>query len=95
MSEPEVATVGTKGQIVIPKKMRKELKITANTKVAVYKRGNKLVVTKLEVPPLGEGLKELFKEIDQQYKGKRRPTEKEVLSEIQAYRKEKRAEQGA
>ena len=95
MSEPEIATVGTKGQIVIPKRMRKELKITTNTKVAVYKKGNKLVVAKLEVPPLGDELKELFKEIDKQYRGKRRPTEKEILAEIQAYRKAKRAAQGA
>lgn len=95
MSEPEIATVGTKGQIVIPKRMRKELKITTNTKVAVYKKGNKLVVAKLEVPSLGEELKELFREIDAHYGGKRRPTEKEILAEIQAYRKEKRTSQGA
>lgn len=51
-------------------------------------------MAKLEVPPLGDELKELFKEIDEHYRGKRRPTEKEILAEIQAYRKEKRAAQG-
>jgi AbrB family looped-hinge helix DNA binding protein len=95
MEEPEVATVGTKGQIVIPKKMRKELKITTNTKVAVYRKGDKLVVAKLEVPPLGDELGELFDEIDRRYKGKRKPTEKDILAEIQAYRKVRRAAQGA
>lgn len=89
--EPEIAVVGTKGQIVIPQQLRRELKITPKTKLAVYRRGDKLVVTRLKVPPLGEDLTDLFKEIDKQYEGKKRPTEKEVLEEIQAYRREKRA----
>ena len=53
-------------------------------------RGNKFVVTKLELPPLGEKLKELFREIDKRYKRKRRPTEREILASIQSYRDEKR-----
>ncbi|MFQ6135225.1 MAG: AbrB/MazE/SpoVT family DNA-binding domain-containing protein [Nitrososphaerales archaeon] len=93
--EPEIAVVGTKGQIVIPLQLRRQLKITPKTKLAVYRRGDKLVVAKLRVPPLGEELTGLFREIDKQYKGKRRPSEKEILEEIQAYRREKRAEQGA
>jgi len=90
MEEPEITTVGTKGQIVIPLQIRKELRIKPKTKLAVYRRGNKLVMAKLEVPSLGEELKGLFEEIDKQYMGKRRPTEREILAEIQAYRKEKR-----
>ena len=53
-------------------------------------RGNKLDVTKLELPPLGEELKELFDEVDRRYKRKRRPTEREILASIQSYRDEKR-----
>jgi len=92
--ETEIAVVGTKGQIVIPQKLRRELKITAKTKLAIYRKDDKLVVTKLNVPPLGEELKELFREIDEQNKGKKKPTEKKILEEIQAYRHEKRAKQG-
>ena len=95
MEEPEIATVGTKGQIVIPQQMRRELGIKPRTKLAVYKRGDKLVVAKLEVPPLGEELKGLFEDIDERYKRRNRPTEREILEEIQAYRKEKRMTQGA
>ena len=87
--EPEIAIVGTKGQIVIPQQLRRELRITPKTKLAVYRKGDKLVVTRLKVSPLGEEFKDLFKEIDRQYKGKRRPTEKEILEEIQAHRREK------
>jgi AbrB family looped-hinge helix DNA binding protein len=90
--EFEIAIVGSKGQIVIPQRLRKELAITPNTKLCVYRKDDKLVVVKLMVPPLAD-LKELFKEIDEQNKGKKKLTEEEVLEEIQAYRREK-AKQG-
>ena len=83
--ESDVAVVGTKGQIVIPQRFRKELQITPNTKVLVYRKDDKLVVTRLKVPPLEE-LRGLFKEIDLQNKGKKTPSEKEILEDIQAYR---------
>jgi len=95
MEEPEVAVVGTKGQIVIPRQLRAKLNIKPKTKLAVYRRGDKLVVTKLKIPSLDEELEELFREIDKHYKGKRRPTEKEILEEIQAYRIERRSKQVA
>ena len=91
--EPEIAVVGTKGQIVIPQKFRKELAIKPNSKLCVYKKDDKLVVIKLDVPPM-EDLKQLFAEIDRQNKGRSKPAEEEILEEIQAYRQEKRAKQG-
>lgn len=92
--ESDVAVVGTKGQIVIPQRFRKQLKITPKTKVVLYCKDDKLVLTKLSVPPLKK-LEELFREIDARNKGKTPPTEQEILEEIQAYRRSKRAEQGA
>ncbi len=89
----DVAVVGTKGQIVIPQRFRKQLKIKPKTKMVLYRLDDKLVLTKLNIPPLTE-LKELFKEIDQQNKGKEPPTEKEILEEIQAYRRTRPAKQG-
>ena len=86
-----MAVVGTKGQIVIPKQIRADLNIRPKTKLAVYRRGDKLVVTKLRIPSLGEELKALFREIDVQFREKRRPTEKEILEEIRAYRRERRS----
>jgi antitoxin PrlF len=85
--EPEIAVVGTKGQIVIPQRLRKELAIKPNTKLCVYRKDDKLVVVKLKVPPLTD-LKELFKKIDEQNKRKKKPTEEEILEEIQANRRE-------
>ena len=86
----DIAVVGTKGQIVIPQRFRKDLAITPNTKVIVYRKNDKLVIAKLIVPPLEE-LKELFTEVDQQNKAKKKPTEEEILSDIQAYRHVKRS----
>jgi AbrB family looped-hinge helix DNA binding protein len=94
MEEPEVAIVGTKGQIVIPKQMRIDLKIRPKTKLALYRRGDKLVVAKIRIPSLGGELTELFREIDEQYNAKRKPTEKEILEEIQLYRRERRSTLG-
>jgi AbrB family looped-hinge helix DNA binding protein len=87
--EAEIAVVGTKGQIVIPQRLRRELMITPNTKLVVYRKDDKLVVTKLKVPLLGEELKDLFREIDEQNKGKKKSTEEEILEEIQFYRRKK------
>ena len=92
--EPEIAIVGTKGQIVIPQRIRKELNIISKTKLIVYRKGDKIVVTKLELPPLREELKDLFSEIDKQTKGTK-ISDKEILKEIQTYRLEKRAQKGA
>ncbi len=90
----EIAVVGTKGQIVIPQRFRKELAITPNTKIIVYRRDDKLVLAKLKIPPL-EQLNDLFSEIDEQNKGKSQPNEKKILDEIQANRALKRGKQGA
>lgn len=90
MSEPEIAVVGTKGQIVIPQRLRTKLNIKPNNRIAIYRRGNKLVLTKLDVPSLDEKLNATFVQIDEQYRGKKKPTEKEILKEIQAFRKEAR-----
>lgn len=92
--EPEIAVVGTKGQVVIPQRFRKALNITSKTKLVVYRKDDKLVVTKLKVLPLEKELEKLFKEIDEQNKGKKKPTEKEILEEIQVHRCEKRTRQG-
>ena len=95
VEEPKIAVVGTKGQIVIPQQLRRELKIKPKTRLAVYRKGDKLLVTKLKVPSLSQELRKLFSEIDEQYKRKKRPTERELLEEIQAYRQEKQARPSA
>jgi AbrB family looped-hinge helix DNA binding protein len=93
--EPEIAVVGTKGQIVIPQQLRDDLGIKPKTKLALYRKGDKIVVTKLKILPLVEDLKEFLRGIDEGRKDRKRPTEREILEEIQAYRRERLKTQGA
>ena len=68
--EFEIAIVGSKGQIVIPQRLRKELAITPNTKLCVYRKDDKLVVVKLMVPPLAD-LKDFSRKSTNRTKEKR------------------------
>ena len=86
--EYEIAIVGSKGQIVIPQRIRKELAITPNTKLSLYRKDDKLVVAKLIVPPLAN-IKETIKETDEQKKEKEKPTEK-VSEKTPAHRRKKK-----
>jgi len=73
--ETEIVVVGTKGQIVIPQRLRKELAITPKTKLCVYRKDDKLVVAKLKFPPLAE-LWELLQGKWQTEENKNRTTKK-------------------
>ena len=90
--ETEIAVVGTKGQIVIPQKLRKELKITSKTKLVLYRKDDAIVLTKLQLPSPREELEKLACEVSKQQKAK--ISEKEILKEIQSYRLEKRGRKG-
>ena len=95
MEEPEIATVGTKGQVVIPQQIRKELGIGPKTKRAIFSRGGRLVAAKIEAPSIGDELESLFRESDERQKRSKRPTEREILAQIRAYRTGNRASKGA
>jgi len=49
MSEAEVITVGEKGQIVIPKKFRQDLKIEKGTKVLATEQNDKIVLKPMKL----------------------------------------------
>ena len=91
LEEPEIAVVGTKGQFVIPQDLRRRLAIKPKTKLAIYRKGDNLVVTKLNIPTAGEELDDFFAGIDERSKKVQAASEREIIKEIQAYRKEKRA----
>ena len=72
--------------------LRNELKITSKTKLALYRKDDMIVVTKLEVPSLRDELEKLASEVSKQQK--QGISEKEILKEIQSYRLEKRGRKG-
>ncbi|MDG6956593.1 MAG: AbrB/MazE/SpoVT family DNA-binding domain-containing protein [Nitrososphaerota archaeon] len=84
--EPEVTTVSEKGQVVIPQSLRKELGIKPRTKFLVYGRGDTVIMKKLELPDLRKEWDEIFRGMDAK---KLKISEKEVLDEVAAVRRER------
>jgi AbrB family looped-hinge helix DNA binding protein len=85
--EPEVTTVSEKGQVVIPQSLRKELGIKPKTKLLVFGRGDTLIMKRLELPDIKKEWGEIFRMMDK--KGLK-VSEREILDEVAAVRKEKR-----
>lgn len=85
--EPEVTTISEKGQVVIPKSIRKELGIKPKTKFLVYGRGDTVIMKKLELPDLKKEWEGIFKLMD---KKELKISQKEVQQEIADARKENR-----
>ncbi|MDG7008920.1 MAG: AbrB/MazE/SpoVT family DNA-binding domain-containing protein [Nitrososphaerota archaeon] len=83
---PEVTTVSEKGQVVIPKSLRKELGIKPRTKFLVYGRGDTVIMKRLELPDLRKEWDEIFRAMDAK---KLKISEKEILDEIAAVRRER------
>jgi len=90
MSTEDVTVMGERGQVVIPAELRKELGLKPRTKFLIKGKSGILILQKLDLEQEKREMEMIWKEIDKAFKGKRRPTEKEILAEIQAYRKEKR-----
>jgi AbrB family looped-hinge helix DNA binding protein len=82
--EPEVTTISEKGQVVIPKSIRKELGIKPKTKFLVYGRGDTVIMKKLELPDLRKEWEAIFKLMDK--KELKMPAEK-IQKEIAENRK--------
>ncbi len=82
--EPEVTTIGERGQVVIPLSIRKELKIKPKNKFLVYGKGDTIIMKKLELPNLQKEWGEIFKLMD---KKELNLSEEDIQKEIAATRK--------
>ena len=85
----EVTVISVKGQVVIPKGIRKKLRLKPKDRLIVYGEEDTIVMKRLDLPEL----KETWKKIEQIARERNRKhgklTEKDVEEEIAAYRKEK------
>ena len=86
--ETEITTMSKKGQIVIPQKIRKNLKIKPRTKFAVYAKNDMIIMKAFEVPNLEKEWSEIFRIADKKIL---KISEKAVYDEIQSYRAGKRS----
>jgi AbrB family looped-hinge helix DNA binding protein len=85
--EPEVTTMSEKGQVVIPRAIRKELGIKPKTKFLVFGRGDTVIMKKLELPDLKKEWEAIFKMMD---KKMLKLSDEQIQKEISVVRKEKR-----
>jgi AbrB family looped-hinge helix DNA binding protein len=90
MTEPDIAIVSDKGQIVIPAHLRNKLGITPRTKLLIYNVENTIILKKLIVPDLETEMMELYQEIDKKIEKYGELSEEEIQEEIEKYRAKKK-----
>ena len=84
--EAEVTTISEKGQVVIPRSIRKELGIKPKTKFLVYGKGDTVIMKRLNLPDMKKEWEDIFKMMD---KKEVKLSDEEIQEEIVAARKEK------
>ena len=86
MSQVETTIMSEKGQVVIPRKIRKTLKLKPRTRFAVYAKDDTIVMKAFELTGLEKELSSIFKTIQAKNK---KIGEKDVYDAIQTYRTSK------
>jgi AbrB family transcriptional regulator (stage V sporulation protein T) len=84
--EEEITVVGERGQVVIPKEVRVKLGLKPKTKLLVTRRGNAVVMKKLNLEEERRKLEEIFKSIDKKIEKYGELTEEEINQIIHEYR---------
>ena len=57
----EIITMSSKGQIVVPKELREEMKIDEGTNFAIFGKDDTLILKKIEVPKANEVFEKVHK----------------------------------
>ncbi len=82
----EVTVVGERGQVVIPKKVRIELGLKPKTKMLVVRRGDAVVMKKLNLEEERRELEAIFEEVDRRIAKYGEMTGEEIDRVIHDYR---------
>ena len=83
MPQVETTIMSEKGQVVIPRRIRKTLKIKPRTRFAVYAKDDTIVTKAYTLPDLEKEWFRIFKAGDAK---NLKLAEQDVLNEVQAYR---------
>ena len=85
----DVLTLSTKGQLVLPNALRKNLSLSSGDKLVAYWTDGAIVLKKLDLPSEND----FEKEIDETVRFAKETgiKEQDIVSEIKKYRAEKRA----
>ncbi len=89
--KPELISVSSKGQVVIPQSIREKLSLTPRSQLLAYSYRDAVILKKVYVPNPIQEMRRIWKEIDKRIEkyGLRRLNEREIAEEIQRYRREK------
>jgi AbrB family looped-hinge helix DNA binding protein len=85
----DITVVSEKGQVVIPKSIRKKLGIGPKTKLLIYGYQDAVIMKKLEVPNVTKELEDLYKRVDKKIAKYGELTNEEINEVIQDYRTKK------
>lgn len=86
-TEPEITTMGEKGQVVIPKALRDHLGLQPHTRFVVFSQGEYIVLKKLELPDVRAEWARIFAQADRQAQP---ASEDEIAAEVEAVRRERK-----
>lgn len=86
--EQDVAVIGERGQVVIPKEVRLKLGLKPRTKLLVVRRGDAVIMKKLDLERERKELEALFKRVDKRIEKYGEMTEEEIDQIIHRYRAE-------
>jgi len=84
--EQEVTVMGERGQVVIPKEVRMKLGLKPKTKLLVIRRGNVVLMRKLDLERERRELESIFKRVDRRIEKYGEMTEEEIDQIIHGYR---------
>ena len=84
----DVLTLSTKGQLVLPNDLRKNLSLEPGDKIVVYWSNDSIVLKKLELPTESDFEKEIDKTV--LFAKENGITEQDIANEIKSYRSKKK-----
>ncbi len=85
----DITVVSEKGQVVIPKSIRKKLGLEPKTKLLIYGYQGAVIMKKLDVPNVTKELQDLYKRVDEKIGKYGKLTNEEINEVIQDYRAKK------
>jgi len=84
--EQEITVIGERGQVVIPKGVRTKLGLKPKTKLLVVRRGDAVIMRKLDLEQERRELEALLKRVDRRIEKYGEMTEEEIDQIIHDYR---------